>query len=357
MTGKMDDPTTTRAPLDPDARGLRVGLRRRAGRAGRDRVGPVHPRHRAARRAAPALVGRRAGLRCAPSSASSTSASAAAPTRFSLADLPFVFGLVFATGDDVRARRAGRHRRRLRPDPPPGARQAHLQPRPARARRDARRRRAAARRRQRRRAPARDLGRPVRRDAVQRRAHDPAARRRDRDRRGQRARPDAGPDVRHRRARDADQRVDRDRRRARRRHRPARRPGAARPGPDRLRRLPRLHLRAPAPRAAGVPLRREPHALPLPRGRRGARGAARPLARSLQRRRRRGAAVHRRRRAAAHDPRPRRPPRDDGARRPRDRRGALRPRRRRARPSSASPRPSAPRTCAPACRPAASATR
>ena len=89
----------------------------------------------------------------------------------------------------LRDRRAHRHRHRLGPDPPAGARQAPLQPRPARARR---RRSPPAmlqpRRRRRRRAAARDLGRPVRRDALQRRAHDPAARRRDRDRRGQRRR-------------------------------------------------------------------------------------------------------------------------------------------------------------------------
>ena len=42
---------------------------------------------------------------------------------------------------------------------------------------------------------------------VQRRAHDPPARRRDRDRRGQPQRADARPDVRHRRAGHADQRV------------------------------------------------------------------------------------------------------------------------------------------------------
>ena len=147
----------------------------------------------------------------------------------------------------LRARRARRHRHRLGPDPPPAARQALLQPGAAGHRGQPRGRDPAPRGRRRRRAAARDLGRPVRRDARQRRADDRPARRRDRDRRGQPAAADARPDVRHRRAGDADQRQHRDRRRARRGHRPARRPGAARPRAHRLRRLPRLHLRAPAP--------------------------------------------------------------------------------------------------------------
>ena len=198
----------------------------------------------------------------APRSASSTSASAAARTPSRLADLPFVFGLVFAAGDDVRARRARRHRHRLRPDPPAGARQARSSTSPSS-------------RSPRRSPPAMlqlvaggadalqpetwvglyaatlssgaltilllggaiaiaegDVGRPM---LVQMFATDALV---------------TLINASHR-----------DRRRARRRHRPARRPGAARPGPDRLRRLPRLHLRAPAPRAPRVPLRRQPHAL------------------------------------------------------------------------------------------------
>ena len=169
-------------------------------------AGPCHARRRAARRAAPALVGRRARV----------------PVRRDLRrprPLPPQRALVLARRPAVRlrprvrhrrrvrARRAHRHRHRLGPDPPPRGRQARLQPRPARARRHARRRHAPPRRRRRRRAAAGDLGRPVRRDARQRRAHDPAARRRDRDRRGQPQAADARPDVRHRRAGDPDQRA------------------------------------------------------------------------------------------------------------------------------------------------------
>ena len=51
---------------------------------------------------------------------------------FSLADVPFVFGLVFASGDGVPGRRADRRRHRLRV-PPAAAGQAGLQPRAARA--------------------------------------------------------------------------------------------------------------------------------------------------------------------------------------------------------------------------------
>ena len=277
---------------------------------------------------------------------------------FSLADLPFVFGLVFASGDEFVHRRARRHRHRLGPDPPAGARQAPLQPRPARARRQARRRRCCSLV-----AGGADALQPATWVGLYAATLSSGALTilllggAIAIAEGNVAPADARPDVRHRRAGHADQRVDRDRRRARRRHRPARRPGAARPGAHRLRRLPRLHLRAPAPRAAGVPLRREPHAQPLAGGRRGARGAARPLAGGLQRRRRRGPALHRRGRAAAHHPRPGRPPRDDGgrptARSPRSSPAWSTPRTR----SSGSPRPSAPRTCAPTCSRAASATR
>ena len=260
-------------------------------------------------------------------------------------------------GRRLRARRAHRHRDRLGPDPPAGARQALLQPRAAGDRDQRRGRGPASRRRRRRRAAARHLDRPVRGEPRQWRADDRPARRRDRARRGQPQTADARPDVRDRRAGHLDQREHRDRGRARGRHRPARRAGAARAGADRLRRLSRLHLRAPAPRAARVPLRRQPHALPLTGGGRGPRGAARQLAGSLQRRRRRGAAVHRRRRPAAHDPRPGRPARVDGARRPRRRRGALRPGRRREPGPLAHSALRLSRTCARTCSSAASATR
>ena len=105
---------------------------------------------------------------------------------FSLADLPFVFGLVFATGDDVRARRARRHRHRLGPGPPAASSSSSSSTSPSsRSPRALAAGMLHAGRRRRRRAAARDLGRPLRRHAGQRRADDPAARRRDRDRRGQ----------------------------------------------------------------------------------------------------------------------------------------------------------------------------
>ena len=188
-------------------------------------------------------------------------------------------------------------------------------------------------RRRRRRAAARDLGRPLRRHAGHRRADDRLHRRRDRDRRGQ---PDARRCCVQMFATDALVTltnasiaiaaalvVATD---------AARRPGAARPGADRLRRLPRLRLRAPAPRAARVPLRRQPHAhAARPRSPRRSRAL---LARSLEAFRADVAEVllfTADGDAAAHHLRPGRPPRDDG-------------RRPTARSPTSSPRWSTPRT-------------
>ena len=68
---------------------------------------------------------------------------------------------------------------------------------------------------------------------------------------------------------------------------------AARAAAHRLPRLPRLRLRAQARRAAGVPLRGQPHAVALARDRRGARGPAGPLAGRVPRRARRDHPVER----------------------------------------------------------------
>ena len=292
-------------------------------------LGARHPRRDAARRAAPALVGRRARVR---------GRGALRRPRA----LPPLRALLHARRRAVRLRPRVRHRRRLR------------------ARRDRRhlivlgliRRLELVKllfnlaqlalaatlaagdpergRRQRRRAPARDVDRPVRRDAGQRRAHDPAARRRDGDRRGHVRQPmlvqmfatDALVTLINASIAIAAALVV-----------------ATDPRAVPVLLVPALTVFAVY--RAYISERQRHERLeflydanrtlqPLARGRRGAGSAARPLAGGLQRRRRRGPAVHRRRRAAAHHARPRRPPHDDGARRPRDRRRARRPRRRRA---------------------------
>ena len=133
---------------------------------------------------------------------------------------------------------------------------------------------------------------------------------------------DAAPDVRHGRGRHRGELEHRDRGGHGRRHRPPRGRGAARAGRDRLRRLPRLHLRAPAPREARVPLRGQPRAHALARGGRGDRGRARPVAGGVPLRDRRGRALQRRRHAAAHDLRARRRAGDDGRGGPRGGGGA-----------------------------------
>ena len=162
-------------------------------------------------------------------------------------------------------------------------------------------------------------------DPDRRRADDRADPRRDRADRGPRlARPGA-PDVRHG-PRGHDHRHG-DGARLRRSS------GSSGPRPtplllvpilDRLRRLPRLRPRARGPREGQVPLRGQPHAVRVARGRRRARGPARAGARGLPRRAGRGHPVRRRRRrAAAHQPRPGHRPRGDGAgRRRRGRRAA-----------------------------------
>ena len=334
-------------------------VRARAGRRGRGRLGAVHPRH-GRRTPTPHLpwwavaLGFAGAELCVVHVRFRRSAHS-----FSLADLPFVFGLVFATGDDFVLGALVGTAIVLRPDPPAASSSSSSSTSPSS--------------RSPRRSPPRsctliaggadalqpaDVGRPVRRHALLRRAHDPAARRRDRDRRGRRS---SAPMLVQMFATDA---------------------------------LVTL-INASIAIAAALVVATDPRAVPvllipaltvfavyrayiserqrherleflydanrtlspLARGRRGARGAARPLPRGLQRRRRRGPAVHRRRRPAAHHARPGRPARDDGAgrpaRSPRSSPASSTPRT----PSSASPRPSAPRTCAPTCRRAASATR
>ena len=214
----------------------------------------------------------------------------------SLADLPFVFGLDLRRRQRPGARRVDRQHRRLRRAAAAAAGQDRLQRRAAVGR---------GRRRGRHRAPDRAgaagsgptpgsacTPATLVSGAVTVVADHPD---RDRDHRGRRRRLDAAPDVRDGLRRHADQHEPRARGRDRRLHRRARDAAAARPRAHRLPRLPRLRCRAPAPRAAGVPLRGHPHAVALARGRRGARGPAGALARGVPRRDGRDRAVQLRR--------------------------------------------------------------
>ena len=184
--------------------------------------------------------------------------------------------------------------------PPAAADQAVLQPRPVRPvglprhadllLGGARRHRlgpAAGGRRHRR--------RPGERDDLRR-----ADRRRDLAQRGLAGLPPARAHVRDRPHGHRHELEPRPRRRADRLDRAVGAPAPRRAAADRLPRLPRLRLRAQARRAAGVPLRGQPHAVALARDRRGDRGPARPLAGRLPRRARRDHPVDARQAAAAH---------------------------------------------------------
>ena len=234
---------------------------------------------------------------------------------FSLADFPFVFGLAFASGDGfvvgalVGAGAAYAFRRL-----PPVKLAFNLAQLAlavcvafviVRALDRSRRHDRAA-----------YVDRALRRHAGDRGALDRLHRRCDRDRRAQHDARHAAPDVLHGPRADGGQREHRDRRRGARLHRRPRRAAAAGAGGDRVRSLPRLRLRTPAPRAARIPLRGQPRPHALPGGRGGDRGRPRPLAGGVPLRDRRGHPVQRRRHAAAEHLRPGRRARDDGRGRP-----------------------------------------
>ena len=163
--GRVDEPAAP--PLDPAARGRSSGSTssRWPSLAAGAWALVTHGDAPARRRRTCPWWAVALGLRRAPSSASSTSASAAARTRSrsptcrsssascSPPATTFVLGALVGTGIVCGLIR------RLR------ARQARLQPRPARARRRRSPPASCTCRRQRRRAAARDLGRPLRRDA------------------------------------------------------------------------------------------------------------------------------------------------------------------------------------------------
>ena len=221
--------------------------------------------------------------------------------------------------------------RRLRPRSPPAADQDRLQPRPVRAGGGDGRRGDPRRGRPRHRADARARGRRPRRHLPRGDGHGLPDQRGDLAVRAAARAAGHARDVRHGPRRDRHQHVARARRGAGADRRAVGPDPAGDPGAHRLRRLPRLHGRAPAPRAAGVPLRGQPHAVALPGGRRRVRGPARPGARGVPGRGGGARALQRRADPAADHAVGERRARADAADRPRRGRRARRRGRRRPR--------------------------
>ena len=246
---------------------------------------------------------------------------------FSLTDVPLSLALIFASGTHafvaiLVGTVIALLLRRLPAD------QVLLQPRAARARllRDDHRRPRRGEGRPRLRLA--DVGLGAGRHPARRRADDRPHHRGDRAHRGPRVPRSGPPDVRHGLRRHDHQHgagagLQHPLGRA-----PARRAAAAGADHGRVPRLPRLRPRAPGPREGQVPLRGQPDAVRVARGRGRPRGPARARARGLPGRAGRGDPVRlRRRRAAADRPRPGHRARGDGARRRRRRHRAARARR------------------------------